>query len=41
MTNKKWTVLRNEFGCKISGNMTEEEIEKYIKEGKWTVAQIE
>ena len=45
MTNetneKKWTVLRNEVGCKISGDFTEAEIERYTKEGIWAVAQIE
>ncbi len=38
---KKWTVLRKENGCKISGNFTEAEIERYTQGGIWTVAQIE
>ena len=37
---KKWTVLRNKEGCKISGLMNEEEIKKYTKKGIWTLAQI-
>ena len=39
-TQKKWTVLRNEVGCKISGCFSEKEITKYTETGKWTVAQI-
>ncbi len=41
MKTKKWTVLRKENGCKISGLFTEEQIKKYTSDGIWTVAQIE
>ena len=38
---KKYTVLTNTVGCKIKGNFTEEEINRYTQEGVWSVAQIE
>ena len=38
---RKWTVLRNTVGCKISGNFTEEEIKSYIQDGTWNITQID
>lgn len=34
---KRWTVFTNKVGCKISGNFTEAEVDKYESQGVWKV----